>query len=58
VGRRPGVTAQLTEECGGKLCVKIVVEYDRSGERCRYYGSDPEPDSIFTYRNNMTVRIG
>jgi hypothetical protein len=34
-----------------------VVEYSNDGLRCRYYGSRPEPDTVFRYRRNMTVTI-
>jgi hypothetical protein len=51
------IKEQLTAECGGHLCVDITVEYSHDGRRCEYYGSRPEPDSVFRYRRNMTVTI-
>ena len=52
------IKAQLTAECGGKLCVKIEVVHTQSGyTKCQYYSSEPPPDSVFRYRRDMTVTI-
>jgi hypothetical protein len=51
------IEGKLTEECGGRLCVKVKVEYSHEGERCKYYDSRPAPESTFRYRKNMTITI-
>lgn len=52
------IKRELRQQCGGSMCVNVVVEYsypDRT--QCQYMDSVPAPESTFPYRPDMEIRI-